>query len=349
MSDERHDLQMTLPDGRQLGYAEYGDPAGTPVFYFHGFPGSRYEARPLAKAAARQKIRLVALDRPGMGLSEFLPRRKMVDWPVDVAAAAQTLGWKHFAVIGMSGGGPYALSCARTLSGSVTHCVLMAGVAPLNKRGATREMMPINRILFATARIFPFLMRPAFNFVQRTIMERPENYLESTANVMPPADKRLFTDPKLQEQILPIVREPFRRGVQGATYEGRLYVRGWGFEFAEIKTPVTIWQGKEDVNVPPNMARLQHQQLPASQLHLLDNEGHLSLLFNQGDNILEVPFGAHHFTMCSVLVHASQTTSTGALNTFSIVKVLFAKSLIFIVFCLNFIYIIFESINSIFP
>ena len=79
---------ITLPDGRRLGCAEYGDPDAMPVLYCHGFPSCRLEPSMLPVSG----IRLIALDRPGYGLSDPLPGRTLLDWPRDVAAAADALG-----------------------------------------------------------------------------------------------------------------------------------------------------------------------------------------------------------------------------------------------------------------
>src|SRR3954471_17322215 len=95
---------ITLPGGRRLGYAKYGDPDAMPVLYCHGFPSCRLEPSMLPVSG----IRLIALDRPGYGLSEPLPGRTLRDWPRDVAAAADALGLHRFAVVGVSGGAPYA-------------------------------------------------------------------------------------------------------------------------------------------------------------------------------------------------------------------------------------------------
>ena len=39
---------VTLPDGRELAYEEYGDPVGFPVLSFHGGLSSRLDAAPAA-------------------------------------------------------------------------------------------------------------------------------------------------------------------------------------------------------------------------------------------------------------------------------------------------------------
>ena len=103
------DHTIRLPDGRTLGYSEYGSPTGNTLFYFGS---SRLEACLLARAAANAGVRVIGTDRPGMGLSQFQPGRRLLDWPADVVALADHLGIARFAVVGVSAGGPHALACA---------------------------------------------------------------------------------------------------------------------------------------------------------------------------------------------------------------------------------------------
>jgi len=92
---------IKLRDGRKLGYAEYGDPNGRPVLHFHGFPSSRYEGCRTAsdEIATRLRARVIVVERPGFGLSDFKVGRTIVDWPSDVVEFAdalrrnRALGW----------------------------------------------------------------------------------------------------------------------------------------------------------------------------------------------------------------------------------------------------------------
>ncbi len=95
-----------LGDGRRLGYAKYGDPQGQPLIYFHGWPSSQLEARMVEPTALRPHMRIIAPDRPGFGLSDFKPGRKLADWPDDVIELANALELERFAIMGFSGGGP---------------------------------------------------------------------------------------------------------------------------------------------------------------------------------------------------------------------------------------------------
>ncbi|KAI8953163.1 alpha/beta hydrolase [Xylaria longipes] len=133
----RDSQTLKLPDGRTLGFAEYGSPTGKPLFYFHGFPSSRYEAIGIHEACQRQDLRIISPDRPGFGLSTFDPDRRITDWPGDVRALADHLGLTRFAVLGCSGGGLYALACVHALPVEMLSGVgLLASAGPWKEAGA---------------------------------------------------------------------------------------------------------------------------------------------------------------------------------------------------------------------
>lgn len=126
-------LTCRLPDGRTLGYAEFGCPNGRPLMWFHGFPMSRLDGWAADRIARRRGIRVIAPDRPGFGLSTFQPSRRIVDWPADVKALADHIGIKRFAVLGLSGGGPYAVACAYALpKQTMTACGVLIGGPPVS-------------------------------------------------------------------------------------------------------------------------------------------------------------------------------------------------------------------------
>lgn len=84
----------------------------------------------------RSDLRVIAPDRPGFGLSTFDARRRITDWPADVKALAAHLGITRFAILGGSGGAPYALACARALPADMVSAVgLYAAAAPWSVGG----------------------------------------------------------------------------------------------------------------------------------------------------------------------------------------------------------------------
>jgi pimeloyl-ACP methyl ester carboxylesterase len=138
---------ISLEDGRKLGFAEYGDPAARVVFHCHGGAGSRLE-RPADEAILTDLgLRLVSTDRPGHGLSDPQPDRKLLDWPGDVSRLADHLGLDKFYVMGWSAGGPHTLACAYRLADRVLAGAIVSGLAPPDRPTPYEGLPFTNRIL----------------------------------------------------------------------------------------------------------------------------------------------------------------------------------------------------------
>jgi pimeloyl-ACP methyl ester carboxylesterase len=103
---------LQLSDGRKVAYVEWGDLRGSAVFLFHGTPHSRVFC-PDETVTASSNVRLITVDRPGIGRSDVLPRRTFSDWPSDVVELADALGVEKFGVVGWSAGGVYAAACVQ--------------------------------------------------------------------------------------------------------------------------------------------------------------------------------------------------------------------------------------------
>jgi pimeloyl-ACP methyl ester carboxylesterase len=130
VNTEASDLKcITFRDGRTLAYAEYGDPDGKLVFYFHGTPGSRLEHHSDDAIARERGARIITADRPGYGHSDFQPHRTFLDWPDDVVQLADALEIERFAVCGWSGGTPHAAACAYKIPDRLTNVCLFSGTA----------------------------------------------------------------------------------------------------------------------------------------------------------------------------------------------------------------------------
>lgn len=291
MSAPGVDTTLGLRDGRRLGYAKYGDPGGMPGFYFHGHPGSRLEAQLAHDAALARGIRIVALDRPGYGRSDLQPGRRMVDWPADVAEAADALGIDRFIVLGASGGGPYALACGRMLAGRVTRVGVVSGVGPYGTPGVTEGMRWQNRVGFQLGARFPFLARLIMRSMARQVRRNPERVVEAVARAMSGADAETARRPDVRRVLADDIGEAFRQGHLGAALDVVLLGRPWGFDLRDVAVPVLLWQGEADVLVPPAMGRHMASQLPDCRARFFPGEGHLLVIDHMAE-ILEAFVGA---------------------------------------------------------
>lgn len=281
---------LALKDGRRLGWAEYGDPGGTPMFFFHGFPGSRLEAGMGDEAARRAGVRTIAVDRPGSGLSDYKAGRRIIDWPDDVAQLADHLGLEKFGVTGVSGGGPYAAVCAYGMPERVSACGLISSVGEITGHASTRGMSTMNRVIFGIGRWAPFLGYPAFVMMRRMASGDSDALTRQMMRSMPEPDRVILERPEIAEVFKEDLAEAMRQGVKGAVQDNALYSRPWGFPLGEIKAPVHIWQGELDRNVPVEHARRLAAAIPGSTLHLLPGEGHL-LVIDRIEEILRTLVG----------------------------------------------------------
>ena len=284
MPEPTSDQTLPLRDGRNLGFAVYGDPDGSPEFFLHGFPGSRLEARTADKVAARLGIRVIALDRPGFGLSDFKPGRTIADWPDDLAEAADILGVDRFPVIGLSGGGPYAAACAISIPHRLTSVAIVSGMGPLHTPGATDGMSRSGRVFFALAPRLPGVTRLAMWWIGRQARHDAGRLLDKMSAGLPPADKAILARPDVRQTFRDDIAEAFRHGRRGPAWELSLLAQPWGFPLEDIKMEVHIWHGEADVIVSPSMGRHLASAIPKSRPRFYPGEGH-SLVVDRMDEI----------------------------------------------------------------
>ncbi|HXF83247.1 MAG TPA: alpha/beta fold hydrolase [bacterium] len=247
---------LRLRDGRTLGYAEYGDPAGFPVVFFHGIPGSRLQRHPDDTIAARLGIRLITMDRPGIGLSTFHHGRRLLDCAADVRELAAALGLRRFAVLGWSGGGPYAAACAYGLAERVTTAGLLGTLGPMDTPGALAAMTPRNRLGFGAARRLPWpLLRWIWGRELGAAGRDPQGWYERWLATIPDADR---TVARQHPEIVRLLADA---------------------------VPVIIWHGDADTLAPPAMAEALARRIPRARLTVYRGEGHW-LLFPRWAEVL---------------------------------------------------------------
>jgi pimeloyl-ACP methyl ester carboxylesterase len=279
---------ITLRDARQLCYAEYGDPAGVPVIYFHGMPGSRLEAALLNDSALQLGLRIIALDRPGFGQSTFQPGRRIIDTIDDTHQLADTLQLERFHVLGLSGGCPYALACSWGMPDRVMQTIIMAGLGQFACSQHTRDVPFFARLTLQAAARFPQTILHIYSTLVTPLVKNNTGLLQYLLGSHKcEADQAVWKIPSVAEVFATSVRETFAQGGHGPAYELTLISQPWGFPLQDIRTPVTFWHGGEDKTVPLSMGTENHTKTPASVLHSLPEEGHFSLPVRQMDNILQ--------------------------------------------------------------
>ena len=265
---------LKLKDGRIFGYAQYGDPAGKPVFFFHGWPGSRLSGKETDEAGKKIGVRIIATDRPGIGLSTFKPDRQLLDWPDDVLELADNLKIKKFSVMGVSGGGPYAAVCAYKIPQRIFKAGIVVGLAPVEVPGNLDGMALQSRLGFGNYHRFPFLRTLASFGAALQFVYFP--YLGQFA-FPTNKDKELFNESvRKGKGEGDGIKGAFAQGIKGPELELKIYTDDWGFKLKDIKTKVYLWYGAKDKCVSLNMGKYFHSQIKDSKLFRDPDGVHLS-------------------------------------------------------------------------
>ncbi len=278
---------LQLRDGRTLGLAEVGHPDGFPIFHFHGNGTSRLEVF-LVQAAAKQAfVRLIGLDRPGIGASAAKSGYRLLDWPDDVIEVADQLGIERFAVEGLSGGGPYALACAYKIPQRLMGCALIAPApdpsttsraGPFSLRAAVWMLEHFPELVQALVRLSTALRgSDAASIEKRLLLHRARLGM---------ADYKLLGIPEVRMALARAIAESFRQGTDANTRDGMIFTSHWGFELAEITFErIFLWQGEQDRIMPEALAHLLAQALPHCTATFYPDEGHLSTFVNHAPEI----------------------------------------------------------------
>jgi pimeloyl-ACP methyl ester carboxylesterase len=273
----RADLHLRLADGTEVGYAEAGDPGGYPVLHLHGTPGSRLEVGlPAARRAAEELgIRLIAPDRPGVGLSPFRGY-SLRDYPQLVRDLAAALGLGRFAVTGVSSGGKYACACAWALPGLVTRAVLASSTCSSDLPGAKATWSTEDRLVYTLASRAPWLLRLMYAKLVHDVRRDPAAIFPLMKG-LGPTDQDIMARQDFRQVFGANVAEAFRQGSRGPAHDQKLEARPWGVPLGQIRVPIQIWHGQDDRLVSPQQSRILAAALPDATTHFVPGQGHLML------------------------------------------------------------------------
>lgn len=281
------DHTFKLSSGRTLGYAEFGDPRGRVLFYFHGWPSSRLQGELMDEVGKKRCLRIIAPDRPGIGLSEFDPNRNLTDWPHVMRELAAHVGAEKFYVLGVSGGGAYALVCAHAMPERLLGASVVCGAPPLREVGTDGLFWAYNLARWAQ-KYLPFILRPGLRIsgwiAGRKITQWPQNFL---ARFYAAEDCRALQDERHHRVMMGSGRVALLGNVAGVRHDGTIYESDWGFKLADINYPVHFWHGDEDWNIPLALAQKAAAQMPNATFKVTPKAGHYSLPLLRCDEIVE--------------------------------------------------------------
>jgi pimeloyl-ACP methyl ester carboxylesterase len=275
--------QITLADGRTVGFADYGTPDLTPVLWCHGGPGCRYEPDLVADAAERAGLRLVGIDRPGYGRSTPNPGRTIGAWVQEGLAVADYLGIDRFVSVGCSTGGAYALALASS-SDRVLAAVACCAVTDM-RWPPGREAMPREQIVWNARTREEALAIVTASFGP----DGSGTSLAGQSDFLAPADAKMLADPDFVTIWQRWTREWLAQGAAGYADDRLADGAGWGtFDVGAITCPVVVLHGRADRFAPPVNAQHTAEIVPGATLHVIDGLGHFSVITRVVDAVTAV-------------------------------------------------------------
>ena len=268
---------VTLRDGRRIGYAEFGDPRGRAMVWLHGTPGARRqipeEARVFARAHA---IRLVTLDRPGIGLSTPHVYPQIRRFASDLSSVVDALAIDDLAIIGLSGGGPFALASGAVFGDRVRAIGVLGGVAP------TQGPDAIDGGLVAVGvRLSPVLQwgRVPLGVMLATLLRVVKPLASPAVDVYallsPEGDRRVLGRPEVKAMFIDDLFRGHPRQFEGPIADVLAFTRDWGFSVSDVTVPVVWWHGDADHIVPFEHGVHMVSRLPHAELRVMPGESHL--------------------------------------------------------------------------
>lgn len=262
---------------RRLGFAEFGDPQGRAIFWLHGTPGARRQIPAEARAYAElEKIRLIGVDRPGIGSSTPHQYPNVLAFADDLRTIADTLGIDKFAVVGLSGGGPYTLAAAAAMPERVVAAGVLGGVAPyVGPDGISSGLMNLGSTVAPVLEVAGMPIRLAAATLIKFIAPVGSPVLEIYARISPEGDRRLLARPEFKAMFLDDLLNGGRKQLSAPFYDIVDFVRDWGFRLDEVKVPVRWWHGDKDHIVPFEHGVHVVSLLPDAEMTVLPGESHL--------------------------------------------------------------------------
>lgn len=276
ITDPRVEGAIKVRNGRKLGFAEFGVPNGRPIVWLHGTPGARRQLPEAARLAARvEGVRFILIDRPGTGFSTNHLYDNILDFVDDLRIVLDELGLERVAVVGLSGGGPYALAAGYELPDRVAVVGVLGGVAPTQGDDAA----PGGLVGFAHrfAPLLPLVRVPLgamFTGLVQLLRPIGTQALNLYARFSPPGDQIVFAQPEIQAMFLDDItgrRQPLRAPASDIV----LFTRPWGFSVRDITVPVKWWHGDSDNIVPLSHGELMVKLIPDAELFVRPGESHL--------------------------------------------------------------------------
>jgi pimeloyl-ACP methyl ester carboxylesterase len=273
--------------GRTVGYYDFGDPGGEPVVALHGTPASGAGFVWADAMARERRIRILAPDRGGIGLSDLIARNgirpTVTAYTEELFAFADALDLDSFLLLGYSGGGPYAAAAAHAARDRIRALALVSCAGQVGVWATRAEFDSTDRRLTRLALRAPALARAAVAasaWVTRTVPAIAARIAEID---MSPSDREVMSVFPSSRAALGVFSQAVLRGTGGVVADYVALAYPWGFRVEEIRVPVRVWHGDADANVPFRHSEVLASRVSNATLTTWPGEGHLAIISHGGE------------------------------------------------------------------
>ncbi|PCH58442.1 MAG: hypothetical protein COC19_08470 [SAR86 cluster bacterium] len=266
------------PTGGRLAYQEFGSRFGFPIIYFHDSGSSRLEAKFFDRSADLKGYRIIAIDRPGIGLSKFKSSSSVASFCEEVVQLSKWLGLHKFGLMSLGAGGSFALTMAYSYP-SLVQFHLCLGAVPGNVYNAANtsyssEYMDV---------LIPFMIKMLVHIRHRLLRDRPSDYIDRLYDLLGNADKKVLADTSIIRMLKMDQQELFRQGCEGVAQDAANCFRKLDFGLEQIQAPVFIWQGSADSLTSRSESEYMASRIPRADLHRLNNRGHFFFIHHMDE------------------------------------------------------------------
>ena len=279
---EPDETELAVGD-RVLRIRETGDIDGHPIVYFHGTPGSRLDLAFGDVLLSGQSVRIISFDRPGYGGSTE-SAFGLSSVARDALSIADSLGLGAFTTLGLSGGGPFALAAAAVGGDRIKGVGVASGAGPFEYvPNALDKLSEIDKKAYSHLPANPETAALGFasGFEELAQMLRngdDEAVIAEFAPALSERDRVLMSDGMVGSKVIGSMREGLSKSVLGGGWDNVAWIGHWDFEISQVRCPVLLWYGEQDLMAPPAHGQWLEENLLNAKLTIRPSEGHFGLV-----------------------------------------------------------------------
>ncbi|WP_199296799.1 alpha/beta hydrolase [Leptolyngbya sp. FACHB-711] len=270
---------MQLRDGRVLAWSEWGATEGLPVLFCTG-AGMSGSLGFGTNYLLELGLKLIAIDRPGLGASDAHPTKTLSSWVSDIQELIEAHHLMNVTAVGFSQGAPFAFALAG--AGLVEAIAIVSGqdelthpqIRPLLHSDVSRMIAEIEQDAAAFEQYF-------------SQIATPEGLWHLIIEMSAACDRSLYLSDSFGRAYQHCLQGGFAQGTQGYVRDLVNALSPWTMKLEEIKIPVDLWYGGLDTSTvhSPDSGTTLARRLPTAS-HTVEPAAGGSILWTRAQAIL---------------------------------------------------------------